>query len=201
MVMRRTACSLQFQKQLIFRCIWEKKLSKLVATCYTHTLIPAWLHRKKSNSVGWQIFLSTTVPANSRNIWAKSLLKNTLKNSNKHACTPNQVEYFHSCLSIGDHLGRALCDASSAPLWRWSLASHCKELSMPEGMVGIKYECCNWGNTWCAILSICFYLLYLWDFLFQHLFELALTYAIPNGERGGGFVNYHGISVRKATRY
>jgi hypothetical protein len=36
--------------------------------------------------------------------------------------------------------------------------------------------------------------------LFQHLFELALTYAIPNGERGGGFVNYHGISVRKATR-
>ena len=33
-------------------------------------------------------------------------------------------------------------------------------------------------------VSNCFYLLYLMDFLLQHLFELALTYAITNGERG-----------------
>jgi len=47
---------------------------------------------------------------------SKIIVKKHTKNRSKHACTPNQVEYFHSCLSIGDHWGRALCGASSAPL-------------------------------------------------------------------------------------
>jgi uncharacterized protein (UPF0548 family) len=39
------------------------------------TLMPAWLQRKKSNSVGWQILESTTVPANGERKYSTDLQK------------------------------------------------------------------------------------------------------------------------------
>jgi hypothetical protein len=77
-------------------------------------LIPAWLHRKKSNSVGWHIFISTTVPADFRNMASKLLSKHGTNTT--VANMADQVEYFPSCPPSGDQWGRALCGASFAQL-------------------------------------------------------------------------------------
>ena len=81
--------------------------------------------------------------------------QNTGLNSNWKYSVPNQVEYFHSCPSSGDHCGcqgRALCGASSAQLWKWCVASHCTKISMPEeGMASIKYNICYLGAAWRTI--------------------------------------------------
>jgi len=93
--------------------------------------MPAWLHRKKSNSVGWQIFESTTVPA----IWPKpkqspkgSLVKfpkdcssmyiiftsKTRINTHQEVCS-------HSCRLNSDHCGcvrTTSCGAVSGPRWK-----------------------------------------------------------------------------------
>ena len=84
--------------------------------------------------------------------------QNTGLNSNWKYSVPNQVEYFHSCPSSGDHCGyqgRSLCGASSAQLWRWCVASHRTEISMPEeGMASIKYDVCYLGTAWRAPSSL-----------------------------------------------
>lgn len=152
--MRRTACSLQFHKQRILNTngknVW-------IGCGMLRTYLDPSMAAQEEIKFCWVAYILINYSSCK---FEKHLSKIIVKKNGTNQQwqvglrVSNQLGYFHSCLSTGDHFGCwgiALCGASSAPLWRWSVAFHCKELSMPEEeMKSIN----NWANIWCATLKL-----------------------------------------------
>lgn len=94
-----SACSLDRQEQfhiidisVVYKDKWEKKkstMSKIKLLCkYISTWIPAWLHRQKSNSLGWQMLVSTTVPA-----YIPESVSDTQSYTHTHTDTQTHTEF------------------------------------------------------------------------------------------------------------